>query len=140
MAMGKSRECPRRGLQPSYWLINPLIGQQPILVVYPHVDCWLKHLQIGLQLLLILRPSYWLKCQTPSDWSTAHPSPITLLLHNTHSDWSTAHPSLLTLLLAYIPSDWSIAPPHLKTLLLAQMSNTLWLVNSSFYSYYPLIA
>ena len=96
--MGKWREFPKSGLQSSYWLNHPLIGQQPILVVFPHIDCWLKHLLIGLQLLLIWRPSYWLKCQTTSDWSTTHPSPITLLLHNTHSDWSTAHPSLKTLI------------------------------------------
>ena len=42
VAMGKSKECPRRGLQSSYWLIKPLIGQQPflaVLVYYPHIDC-----------------------------------------------------------------------------------------------------
>ena len=56
-AMGKSRECPRSGLQQSYWLINPLIGQQPILVI------------ITLTLT-----------KTPSDWSTAPPHLKTLLL------------------------------------------------------------
>ena len=89
--------------------INPLICQQPILVLLSHIDCRLK------QHLLELSPSYWLKCQTPSDWSTAHPNLTTLLLHNTHSDWSTAHASLMTLLLAYTPSDWSIAYSILTT-------------------------
>ena len=58
-AMGKWRECPRSGLQPSYWLITPLIGQQPILVVLP---------------------SHWPLTKTPSDWSAAPPSLKTLLL------------------------------------------------------------
>ena len=93
-AMGNGRECPRRGLQSSYWLKNPLIGQQLIQVLLP--SHW------STATLSELPPSYWLKCQTPSHWSTAHPSPPTLLLHNTHSDWSTAYPRLMTLLLAYM--------------------------------------
>ena len=43
--MGKWRECPRSGLPPSYWLINPLIGQQPILGVFP--SNWLLTSLIG---------------------------------------------------------------------------------------------
>ena len=81
----------------------------------------------------MLRPSYWLKCQTPSDWSTAHPSPNTLLLHYTHYDGSTAHPSLTTLLLAYPPSYWLIRPLIGLYVLLLAYTPSYWLIT-------PLIA
>ena len=84
-------------------------GWRAQLKLFVQQNNTLKHLLTGLQLLLWLPPSYWLKCQTPFHWSTAHPITPILLLHNTHSAWSTAHPSLRTLLLAYMHSDWSIA-------------------------------